>query len=71
MTLRIEGATLHLGRLRKDGRRNVERVRLADWRKLLPLARKAKIAARMDGDRLTVALRDDVQLKLAFMSESA
>ncbi len=70
MNLKVDGYALHLGHRRKDGRRNVERVRLADWRKILPALRKAKVAGRIDGKRLSVALGDDVQLKLAFMSES-
>lgn len=36
MKLTLDGITFHLGRRRKDGRRNVERVRLASWRSLLP-----------------------------------
>ncbi len=51
MKLTVDGVMFYLGRLRKDGRRNVERVRM-DQRKLLPTLRKAKVGAKMDGSRL-------------------
>ena len=65
MKLKIDGATLYLGRLTKSGSRNVERVRLTNLRTLLPALRKARVPAKMVGHRLTV--RVDDQLKLAFM----
>lgn len=71
MKLRIDGAVLYLGRLRKDGTRNVERIRPSSLRQLLPLLRRAKVPARMHGDRLRVELQDDRQPTFAFMSESA
>jgi hypothetical protein len=42
MKITVDGITFHLGRRRKDGRCNVERVRLASWRSLLPKLRKSK-----------------------------
>jgi len=71
MTLAIDGITFHLGRLRKDGRRNIERVKLPSWRSMLPKLRKAKVAARMDGQRLTVRLLSDSQMVMPFLLETA
>ena len=65
MTIKVDGFKLYLGRKRRDGRRNVERVRL-DLRRLLPSLRKAKIPARMEGDRLSVQLLSDRQPWLPF-----
>lgn len=70
MKLKLDDLVIYLGRRRKDGRRNVERVRLPSWRALLPKLRKAKIAARMDGDRLTVRLLSDSQMLLPFLQET-
>ena len=67
MKLRIDGAILYLGRLRKDGFRNVERVRLTNLRSLLPSLRRAKIRSVMDDKRLYVQPENPDQLKLAFM----
>ena len=52
--------------LRKDGYRNVERVRLSDWRAILPVLRRAKLKGRMDGKRLTIQAEDPNQLLLPF-----
>ena len=41
MTIQLDGATIFLGRLRKDGFRNVERIRLTSFRPLLAKLRKA------------------------------
>ena len=54
MKLKLDGIILYLGRLRKDGYRNIERVRLLDNRMLLSRLRKAKIPAQMIGTRLIV-----------------
>ena len=54
MRLKLEGVVLYLGRLRKDGYRNIERVRLLDNRMLLSKLRKAKIPTLMIGTRLIV-----------------
>ena len=66
MKFKLDGITLHLGRLRRDGTRNVERASLSDWRSVLPKLRKKKIKAKMAGDRLYLRLADDHQLKLCF-----
>ena len=49
----------------------MERVRLASWRALLPKLRKAKVAARMDGDRLTVRLISDDHMLMSFLLKTA
>lgn len=67
MKIKIDGAVLHLGRLRKDGYRNVERARLTNWRLILPSLRRSKIRNRMVGKQLTVQVDDPSQQKLAFM----
>ena len=70
MKLKLDGVILYLGRLRKHGYRNVERVRLIDNRTLLPKLRRAKIPAQMVGKRLIVQTENPAQLKLAFMAEA-
>ena len=70
MTLKIDGAILYLGRLRRDGFHNVERVRLTDYRKLLPALRRANIRSHMDGKRLHVQSDNPDQLKLSFMADT-
>ena len=67
MKVRIDGAILYLGRLRKDGFRNVERVRLTNLRSLLPALRRSKIRSVMDDKRLLVQPENPDQLKLTFM----
>jgi hypothetical protein len=64
MKIVVQGAVLYLGRPRKDGYRSVERVRLTNWRAMLPALRSAKIPAKMFGKRLRV--KDDPQLLLPF-----
>lgn len=54
MKLKLDGIVLYLGKMRSDGYRNVERVRLLDNRSLLPKLRKAKLLSKMDGKRLLV-----------------
>ena len=71
MTLKIDGAVLFLGRLRRDGFRNVERVRLTNFRTLLPALRRAKIRSLMDDKRLLVQPENPDQLLLPFSSEAA
>ena len=68
MKVRIDGAILYLGRLRKDGFRNVERVRLTNLRSLLPSLRRAKIRSVMDDKRLYVQPENPDQLLLPFAS---
>ena len=70
MKLKIDGAVLYLGRVRRDGFRNVERVRLTNYRSLLPALRRAKIRSRMDGKRLHVQDENPDQLKLSFMADT-
>lgn len=64
MKLELDGATVYLGRLRKDGTRNIERVRFHNLRILLPALRRAKVGGKMKGKRLYVALPSDTQLML-------
>src|SRR3712207_9325620 len=47
MKIRVSGAVLYLGKPRKDGYRNIERVLLENWRAMLPALRSAKIPAKM------------------------
>ncbi len=70
MKLKLDGVVLFLGRLRKDGYRNVERVRLLDYRSLLPKLRRAKLLSKMEGKRLIVQTENPDQLKLCFMEEA-
>jgi hypothetical protein len=65
--IKLDGVILYLGKLRKDGRRNVERIRFNNWRLILPKLRDAKVPAKMVGKRLTVRLDEDSQPTLAFM----
>jgi len=67
VTLRIEGAVLYLGRLQRDAIRHMERVRLANFRSLLPSLLRAKIRSKMVGRLLVVQTKDPSQLKLPFM----
>ena len=67
MRLKIEGATLYLGRRRLDGYHNVERVRLKDWYPVLLGLKKAKLSYQTDGECLLVQPDDPRQLKLSFM----
>lgn len=64
MKLIVEGSVLHLGRLRKDGLRHVERVTLTDWRQILAKLRSARVRSRMAGKRLYVDADDVKQLRL-------
>jgi hypothetical protein len=66
MRLKLDGVVLFLGRRRKDGFHNVERVRLHDWRKILPTLRRTKYRSRMEGKRLYVQPEDPNQLLLPF-----
>ena len=52
MKLKLDSMILYLGKVRKDGYRNIERVRLLDNRMLLSKLREAKIPAQMIGTRL-------------------
>ena len=70
MKLKLDGVILFLGRPRKDGYRNVERVRLLDNRSLLPKLRRAKLLSKMDGKRLLVQPENPDQLKLSFMHDA-
>ena len=70
MRLKLDGAVLFLGRLREDGFRNVERVRLTDWRALLPKLRRAKLRSKMIGKRLIVQPVDPNQLLMPWMSHA-
>ena len=62
MKLKLDGIVLYLGRMRSDGYRNVERVRLLDNRSLLPKLRRAKIKGKMVGKRLIVQMENPNQL---------
>ncbi len=70
MKLKLDGVVLYLGKTRKDGYRNVERVRLPDNRSLLPKLRRAKIKGKRIGKRLIVQTENPNQLKMAFMAEA-
>ena len=49
MRVKIDGAVLYLGRLREDGFRNVERLRLTNFRTLLPPHARCTISTRCSG----------------------
>lgn len=66
MKLKLDGYVLYLGRPRKDGYLNCERVRLANWRVILPKLRRAKLRSKMIGKRLVVLAEDPDQLLLPF-----
>ena len=70
MKVKVGGYVLYLGRLRSDGYRNVERVRLTNWRALLPSLRRAKIRSVMDDKRLYIQSENPDQLKLSFMADT-
>jgi hypothetical protein len=71
MKIRVDGTVLYISRLRRDGYRNVERVRLSNLLELLPSLRKAKVRSKMVGTRLIVQTTDLDQLLMPWMSESA
>ena len=71
MKVKVGGYVLYLGRPRSDGYRNVERVRLTNWRALLPSLRRAKMRSRMDENRLYVQTESPGQLKFSFAREAA
>ena len=52
MKLKLNSMILYLGKVRKDGYRNIERVCLLDNRMLLSKLRKTKIPAQMIGTSL-------------------
>ena len=59
MRLRLAGAALHLGRLRKDGYRCVLAARLDDWRAVLPKVRRSQMRSRRRGRFVRVRVEDD------------
>lgn len=71
MKIRFDDSVLYLGKLRRDGFHNVERVRPSNLRSRLPSRRKAKIRSRMVGTRLIAQTVDPDQLLMPWMSESA
>ncbi len=64
MRIKVGGALLHLGRPRNDGFRNIELVRLTNWRDLIQALFRAKIRSQMAGKQLYVQTEDTDQLKL-------
>ena len=66
MKLKLDVAVLYLGRPRKDGYRNVERVRLTNWSPVRPALRRAGIKSRTVGKRLLVQLADPNQMLLPY-----
>jgi hypothetical protein len=67
MRIRTGAAVLILGRQRKDGWRCVYAVRLTDWSGVQRSLRKAKIKARLVGDRLFVRPANPHQRLFAFL----
>ena len=62
MRLKVGKATLYLGKLRRDGFRNIERVRLADWSPILPILKRLKMKTRYEEQRLLVQTENPDQL---------
>ena len=70
MRIRTSGAVLILGRPRKDGWRCVYAIRPNDWSGAHRLLRKAKIKARLVGERLFVRTANPNQRVFAFLESS-
>ena len=70
MRIRTGGAVLILGRHRKDGWRCVYAVRPNDWSGIQRMLRKAKIKARLVGERLFVRTSNPDQRLFAFLESS-
>ncbi len=64
MKLHLEGVILYLGRKRRDGSRNVERIRLVNMRPLLKMLRRAMVPGRMRGKRPVAKVAEDDQLSV-------
>ncbi len=64
MRVKVEGAVLFLGRRRRDGSYNVERVKLTNWYPVLKALRKAKMRHEVVAGRLHVVPDNPRQLRL-------